>query len=510
MTDTGTLLQLIRQVRAQRHATDALEGERLRLEGSLIEFVEEAWPFIDAAPYQPNWAIDALCEHLQAVTEGRISRLLINFPPRCGKTIITSVCWIAWTWARRERTFRSGPQVRFLTGSYSHTLALGNANLTRRLILSPFYQRLWGSRFTFRDDQNTKVQVDNSAGGSRLATSVGGTLLGIGGDVLVVDDPHNVAQAESEAEREFNPTFDSKVIERALVEDRALFGAEYLSEWRDDLATFISRQLLEAAVDTDVIVRPPQEGVIYFAFDDPSGGARDSYTLGIAHQDTRGDNVILDLLYERFAPMNPYEVTNEIAALLRSYRCTQVVGDDYGKRWVTDAYGQIGIIRRKSELDRSGIYLNVLPLFTSGRARLLDNQRLINQFANLERRTFPGGKDKIDHERGRHDDLCNAAAGALTLASRRLPPEPPIVAPGWYGKHGGVYSEPSVYHPEPTPPQSPPAEQTPPGWPPPPNSPPQPTPKHLLKTQEANEEPIPSHYLKQPDEPWRAWTHLFV
>ena len=73
-----TLLSLIRQVRAQRHATDALEGERLRLEGSLIKFVEEAWPFIDAAPHQPTWAIDALCEHLQAVTKGRTSRLLIN------------------------------------------------------------------------------------------------------------------------------------------------------------------------------------------------------------------------------------------------------------------------------------------------------------------------------------------------------------------------------------------------------------------------------------------------
>ena len=71
---------------------------------------------------------------------------------------------------------------------------------------------------------------------------------------------------------QFNPTFDHTVIERALIEDRALFGAEYLSKWRDDLATFISRQLLEAAVDTDVIVRPPQEGVSYFAFDDPSGG----------------------------------------------------------------------------------------------------------------------------------------------------------------------------------------------------------------------------------------------
>ena len=90
MTEPATLVQLIRQVRAQRQATDALAGERLRLEGSLIEFVEEAWPYIDAAPYQPNWAIDALCEHLQAVTEGSISRLLVNFPPRCGKTIITS------------------------------------------------------------------------------------------------------------------------------------------------------------------------------------------------------------------------------------------------------------------------------------------------------------------------------------------------------------------------------------------------------------------------------------
>jgi hypothetical protein len=227
----------------------------------------------------------------------------------------------------------------------------------------------------------------------------------------------------------FNPTFDANVIERALAEDRQLFGAEYLSEWRDDLATFISRALIEAAVDADVIVRPPQDGVVYFAFDDPSGGARDSYTLGIAHQDPRGENVILDLLYERFAPMNPYEVTTEIAALLRSYRCTQVTGDDYGKRWVTDAYGRIGITRLKSALDRSGIYLNVLPLFTSGRARLLDNKRLVNQFANLERRTFPSGKDKIDHERGRHDDLCNAAAGALVLASPRVQFEPKIVVP---------------------------------------------------------------------------------
>ena len=200
---TNNLLWMIREIREQRRAGhDVLDAGRQRLEGSLIDFVEAAWPVIDATPYQSSWAIEALCEHLQAVTDGRISKLLINFPPRCGKTLITSVCWIAWTWARSEQTFRSGPQVRFLCSSYSHTLSLANSNLTRRLILSPWYQSLWGHRFEFLSDQNTKAKFDNDAGGSRLATSVGGTLLGVGGDILVVDDPHNIEQAESEAERE--------------------------------------------------------------------------------------------------------------------------------------------------------------------------------------------------------------------------------------------------------------------------------------------------------------------
>ena len=237
---------------------------------------------------------------------------------------------------------------------------------------------------------------------------------------------------------QFNPLFDAKIIARQLAADPQLYGAEYNSEWRDDLATFISRALLEAAVDTDVIVRPPQPDVQYFAFDYPSGGANDSYTLAIAHQDVRSGKT-----YSRSGLGVVLATESLSGGEQRSPRCcaniaaNEVTGDDYGKRWVSDAYGQIGILRRKSEFDRSNIYLNVLPLFTSGRARLLDNQRLVNQFAGLERRTFPSGKDKVDHDRGHHDDLCNAAAGALVLASRRPPPEPPIVLPYFYGLHCG-------------------------------------------------------------------------
>jgi hypothetical protein len=66
-----------------------------------------------------------------------------------------------------------------------------------------------------------------------------------------------------------------------------------------------------------------------------------------------------------------------------------------------------------SERDRSQIYVEALPLLTSGRARLIDSKKLTLQFASLERRTSPGGRDRVDHGVNGHDDLCNAAAGAL-------------------------------------------------------------------------------------------------
>jgi hypothetical protein len=139
--------------------------------------------------------------------------------------------------------------------------------------------------------------------------------------------------------------------------------------------------------------------------------------LGIAHRDKDG-SIVLDLLYERHAPFNPSEVVAEIAALLKSYGCSHVVGDKYAAKWVIEAFAKVGITYRHSDADRSAIYLDCLPLFTSGRARLIDNARLISQFAGLERRTFPTGRDRIDHGRAGRDDLCNACAGCLVLAAR--------------------------------------------------------------------------------------------
>jgi predicted phage terminase large subunit-like protein len=178
---------------------------RERCENNLSEFVKAAWPFIDNTPYQPSWAIDAVCDHLEAVVLGQIPRLLINIPPRCGKTSVGSIAFPAWVWARSEVNFLSGPQVKFLCASYGHSLSLMNSNKVRRLLFSPWYQKLWPQKIVMQPDQNTKMQFDNTKGGSLVATSVGGSLLGLGGDILICDDLNKVAkngeQLENEAER---------------------------------------------------------------------------------------------------------------------------------------------------------------------------------------------------------------------------------------------------------------------------------------------------------------------
>jgi hypothetical protein len=86
---------------------------------------------------------------------------------------------------------------------------------------------------------------------------------------------------------------------------------------------------------------------------------------------------------------------------------------------VTDVFTKCNKRLIDCELSRSDLYLEILPRFSAGRVRLVDPDHLVNQFCSLERRALSGGHDKVDHGRGSHDDLSNAAAGALWCASRR-------------------------------------------------------------------------------------------
>lgn len=173
--------------------------DRVDCEESLYLFLTNAWKYIDASPWRDGWPIEAVAEHLQAVVDGDIKRLIINIPPRHGKSTITSVAFPAWTWAQPERSPTSGPGVQFLMASYANQLVLRDSVKCRRLIESPWYQGLWGDRFQLNSDQNTKSRFSNDQGGERLITSVGAAVTGEGGSIIVCDDPNSASEAFSEA-----------------------------------------------------------------------------------------------------------------------------------------------------------------------------------------------------------------------------------------------------------------------------------------------------------------------
>jgi hypothetical protein len=217
----------------------------------------------------------------------------------------------------------------------------------------------------------------------------------------------------------FNPSLDPKIVSDAMRRDPAAGRAEWGAQFRDDISAFLSRLLVESAVDLGVFARPPQADQTYFAFVDSASGVEggDSYTCRISHRDADG-RAILDVLLERLPCFDPAIVTKEVCETLKGYGIVKVIGDRYSANWVASEFSRNGISYEASEQDRSAIFGNFLPLLTSGRTRLLDSPRLVGQLVNLERKTTPGGKDQITHPAGvgQHDDVANAGCGAVVLA----------------------------------------------------------------------------------------------
>src|SRR5712692_6504314 len=174
-----------------------LQLRRLKAEKArrrLHEFVVQAWHVLEPdTPFIDGIHVQAICEHLQAITEGRLRNLIINVPPGHAKSLLTAVFWPAWAWIDH-------PESRWLFSSYREPLATRDSVKCRRLIESPWYLERWGDRYQLAGDQNQKNRFENSATGYRVVVPMSsGT--GERGDYVVVDDPHSVDQAQSDAER---------------------------------------------------------------------------------------------------------------------------------------------------------------------------------------------------------------------------------------------------------------------------------------------------------------------
>lgn len=207
MTNASFLDYVSKMPEARRKALLSQAGrqeEKLRCEASLMYFLKCAWPSFDPSNFVSGWHLEAIAEHLQAVSRGEIRKLLVNIPPRHCKTGIVNVAWQAWIWAqKRDDDFPlMGPHVRFLCLSYGDQLAADIATTARRLITSSWYTGLWGDRVKLDPDTMGKGKFDNLRGGSRISTSFAGATLGRGGDIRIYDDANKTTEIESDTERE--------------------------------------------------------------------------------------------------------------------------------------------------------------------------------------------------------------------------------------------------------------------------------------------------------------------
>ena len=179
----------------------------------LAAFTRKAFGTVDpGAAYKHNWHIDLIAEYLEACTQREIKRLIINLPPGYLKSISVNVAWPAWLLGKN-------PSERILSASYSESLSLKHSLDCRQVVTSDWYRRIFPATL-LTGDQNEKQKFMTTGRGFRFATSVGGSSTGDGGNFLIVDDPHNPKQAESEKEREngliwFDRTFSNRLRDKA-------------------------------------------------------------------------------------------------------------------------------------------------------------------------------------------------------------------------------------------------------------------------------------------------------
>ncbi len=190
----------VRRLRLQSHSL---------CERSFPAYFRAAWPILEPkALLLENWHQGLIGEYLSAVRQGQIKRLMVNMPPRFSKSSLVTICFPTWFWTTE-------PGKRFLFFSYAQTLATKHSVDRRSLIESGWYQRGWGERFHLATDQNMKTEFSNDHRGHMIASSMHGGGVGKGGDILVIDDPHDPDHAYRDTTRDNDiRQFDGKIRSR--------------------------------------------------------------------------------------------------------------------------------------------------------------------------------------------------------------------------------------------------------------------------------------------------------
>lgn len=170
-------------------------------------FAIRAFPVLEGGTLELSPHIDIICRLLEKVHRTEVRRSLVCIPPRYLKTYLISIAYTAWLLGKN-------PRARIICASYAASLAEKFSADTLKLMRSPFYRRVFPGT-NLDPKQQSKTEIGTTAGGYRLATSVGGTVTGRGAHIIIVDDPLKANEAHSPTAREtcinwFNSTIHSR------------------------------------------------------------------------------------------------------------------------------------------------------------------------------------------------------------------------------------------------------------------------------------------------------------
>jgi predicted phage terminase large subunit-like protein len=379
-----------------RYHDEDIQADKARRR--LHTFVQQAWPIVEPkAPFVDNWHIGFLAEHLEAVHFGQITDLLINVPPGCMKSQLTSVMFPVWEWGPRGR-----PDLRYLCGSYDVALSIRDARRARDIITSPWYERHFRSRptpWTLRPDQNTKTRYDNTLSGWRIATSVGGKGTGEHPHRKLIDDPHNVKESLSELGRQeaitwFDLTMGSRglalkaativIMQRLHEEDLSGHILETLRDQFDHICLCMRhepKRMVETRIGKTDPRTTPGELLWPALLDEPKVAKLEGQLRA-----SQGEFGVAGQLQQRPAPetggifqrewLQIVEAVPADAQILRRYRGWDAAGTAGGGDWT------VGV---KVALARDGIiYVEDVVRAQIGPG---DDEKLMKQTADLDGRT---------------------------------------------------------------------------------------------------------------------------
>jgi len=200
----------------------------------LTSFTEFAFRVVrPGIGFKPNWHFEAVTEKLSQVASGKVRRLIITLPPRTLKSLCASVALPAWFLGRN-------PAERVIVVSYSDILARTHANDFRLLVNHPMYRAAFPA---MRLERDTDREIVTTKRGKRIATSIDGTLTGLGGNLIIIDDPLKLGDAMSEAVRtRVIDWYRSTLLSRADDKTAARIVLVMQRVHQDDLAGYLQEQ----------------------------------------------------------------------------------------------------------------------------------------------------------------------------------------------------------------------------------------------------------------------------